>query len=214
MAIAHTPLLNSPLVGPAYLVSHGNAAFPDVEFVLQGEGVTLILDGKTDIKKGITYSRFETVPDAPVSTFETVLPAGPHSALTIFVPGAEQYNACHTALLMPTEITGQNGAVIKKTTHIAVSGCPASKPSVAIAGAKLDGNTLMVRFKTGAAGTVWVSGYGLKLTHQKLSAGTHQIRVGFTKLGTIGRRHHQRTSVRVKLIVGKQAATRAMSVRL
>jgi hypothetical protein len=211
MATARSPVLNSPLVGPAYLVSHGNAAFPDVEFVLQGEGVTLILDGKTDIKNGITYSRFETVPDAPVSTFETVLPAGPHSALTIFVPGTEQYNLCNTPLLMPTEITGQNGAVIKKTTHIALTGCPAS---VAIAGAKVDGNALLVSFKTGAAGTVWVSGYGLRKTHQKLSAGTHQIRVGFTKLGTIRRTHHQRTSVRVKLIVGKQAATKAMSIRL
>jgi hypothetical protein len=72
----------------------------------------------------------------------------------------------------------------------------------------------MVSFKTGAAGTVWVSGYGLKTRHQNLSAGTHQIRVGFTKLGTIRHRHHKKTSVRVKLIVGKQAATKAMSVRL
>jgi hypothetical protein len=122
-AIAHTPVLKKPLTGPAYLVSHGNAAFPDVEFVLQGEGITLLLDGKTDIKNGITYSRFETVPDAPVNTFETVLPAGPHSALTANVPESEHFNLCNQSLLMPTEITGQNGAVIRQNTRIGLTGC-------------------------------------------------------------------------------------------
>jgi hypothetical protein len=124
-AVAHTPVLKKPLVGPAYLVSHGNASFPDVQFVLQGEGITIVLDGKTDIKKGITYSRFETVPDAPVETFETVLPAGPHSALTANVPESENFNLCKHAqeLVMPTEITGQNGAVIKQQTKIALTGC-------------------------------------------------------------------------------------------
>ena len=126
-AIVHTPVLKKPLSGPAYLVSHGNAAFPDVEFVLQGEGITLVLDGKTDIKKGITYSRFETLPDAPVSVFETTLPRGPHSALTSNVPVSAKYSLCSTKLVMPTTITGQNGAVVQQNTNIKVTGC--AKPA-------------------------------------------------------------------------------------
>ena len=122
-ATIHTPVLKNPLSGPAYLVSHGGAAFPDVEFVLQGEGITLVLDGKTDIKKGITYSRFESAPDAPFTSFETVLPAGPHSALTANVPAKAHFSLCGTSLTAPTEITAQNGAVIKQTTKIVVTGC-------------------------------------------------------------------------------------------
>ena len=124
-ATIQTPVLKRPLTGPAYLVSHGGAAFPDVEFVLQGEGILLILDGKTDIKKGITYSRFEAAPDAPFTTFETVLPTGPHSALTAFVPASHHFNLCATKLAMPTQITGQNGAILKQTTNIHVTGCAA-----------------------------------------------------------------------------------------
>jgi hypothetical protein len=126
-ATAHTPVLKSPLTGPAYLVSHGNAAFPDVEFVLQGEGITLILDGQTDIKKGITTSTFNNVPDAPVTTFETTLPEGPHSALTANVPQSKRFSLCGQKLVMPTIITGQNGVVIEQQTKIPVLGCAAVK---------------------------------------------------------------------------------------
>jgi hypothetical protein len=122
-ATIHTPVLKNPLSGPAYLVSHGNAAFPDVEFVLQGEGITLILDGKTDIKEGITYSRFESTPDAPFTIFETVLPAGPHGVLTPNVPEAKQFSLCGERLEMPTTITGQNGAPLEQDTKVAISGC-------------------------------------------------------------------------------------------
>jgi hypothetical protein len=126
-ATIHTPVLKDPLSGPAYLVSHGGAAFPDVEFVLQGGGVTLVLDGKTQIKNRITYSKFESAPDAPFTTFETILPVGPHSALTANVPAKARYSLCGTQLAMPTEITAHNGSVIKQTTKIAVQGCAAVK---------------------------------------------------------------------------------------
>jgi hypothetical protein len=121
-ATARTPVLKDPLTGPVYLVSNGGARFPDLVLVLQGEGITLYLDGNTNIRKGITSSTFEAVPDAPISTFDLMLPEGPHSAL------AATANLCRTNLTMPTTITGQNGAVVKQATRIAVSGCVAHRP--------------------------------------------------------------------------------------
>jgi hypothetical protein len=126
-ATATTPVLNVPLIGPAYIVSHGGEAFPDLEIVLQGENVTLILVGNTKIKNGITSSTFKTVPDAPVSSFELKLPTGQFSILGANVPQSKKYNLCGQSLPMPTRITAQNGAVIKQTTKIGVTGCPKVK---------------------------------------------------------------------------------------
>ncbi len=128
-ATVHTPILKSPLTGPAYLVSHGGAAFPDVEFVLQGEGVEILLDGKTDIKEGITYSKFESAPDAPFTTFETELPSGPDSIFTANVPEKEDYSLCKASLEMPTRIVAQDGAVIEPSTKIVAQGCGEVKSS-------------------------------------------------------------------------------------
>jgi hypothetical protein len=135
-ATTSTPDLASPLSGPAYLVSHGNEAFPDLEIVLQGEGVTLVLDGNTDIKNGITSSTFKAIPDAPVSSFELKLPTGKYSILGANVGEKAKYSLCGQTLSMPTAITGQNGAVIKQTTSIAVTGCPKVKKAKAAKRAK------------------------------------------------------------------------------
>jgi hypothetical protein len=127
-ATAHTPILASPLTGPGILVSHGNAGWPDVEFVLQGEnGVEIVLDGGTQIKNNITYSKFETVPDAPISSFETTLPEGPHSVLYTDQPQRATSSLCGQKLEMPTTITGQNGVVVNQVTKVAVTGCQTAK---------------------------------------------------------------------------------------
>jgi hypothetical protein len=121
-AKAITPLIPVALEGPAYFVSHGGAKFPELIIVLQGYGVTINLHGETFISKtGITSSTFATVPDAPVGTFELTLPQGKSSAL------AANGNLCKSTLKMPTAFTAQNGATIKQTTPITVTGCPKKK---------------------------------------------------------------------------------------
>ena len=120
--IAHTPLLGVPLTGPAVLVSHAGAAFPDLDFLLHGAGIEIVLVGHTQIKNGITYSKFESVPDQPITSFEAKLPIGAHSIL------AGNGYLCSESLKMPTTITAQNGAVMSSTTTVSVKGCPLTRP--------------------------------------------------------------------------------------
>jgi hypothetical protein len=133
---AVTRLLAHPLTGPAYLVSHG-AGFPDLVFVLQGEGIKLYLDGNLNIKKGLTSATFNSVPDVPIDTFEIDFPEGPHSILATDLPADAKGSFCGQSLMMPTTLTGQNGARMTPMTKIAVTGCPKHKAKQA--GAKKAG---------------------------------------------------------------------------
>jgi hypothetical protein len=157
-----TPTLPGVMKGPAYLVSHGGEEFPDLELVLEGSGVRVILDGKTNIKKGITTTDFKTTPDVPVSSISVNLPMGPHSALA-----TEKLttNLCTAKLVMPTVITGQNGKQTKYNTVIAPTGC-----GVQIVGHKVVGNTLYLTIETYSAGRISGSGNGLSTARRTLGA--------------------------------------------
>jgi hypothetical protein len=121
-ATASTPVLPVALTGPAYLVSHGGAGFPDLVVVLQGDGVRFDLVGSINISsKGITSSKFSSAPDAPINSFDLSLPQGPHSILT------GNGSLCAKPLIMPTTITGYNNKQVKQNTKIKVTGCPKAK---------------------------------------------------------------------------------------
>lgn len=193
-ATVRTPVLPDQLTGVAYLVSHGGAAFPDMDLVLDGDGVQVILVGNTDIKNGITSSTFASVPDVPVSSFALNLPVGPHSVL------AAHGNLCLLKLLMPTTILAQSGAQIKQQTKMSVTGC-----GVQIVRHKVVGKAVRLTIETYGAGRIKVSGAGLKSVSRKLGKArklTVKVRLsarGRSKLAT-GRKKRLKVKLHVAFV--------------
>ena len=191
-ATATTPVLPVPLTGPAYFVSHGGAKFPELIIVLQGDGVTLDLAGETFISsKGITSSTFGSVPDVPVTRFDLILPTGVHSVL------AGNGNFCTTPMTMPTTIKGQNGALIKQNTKVAVSGC---KPQVTVVRKHVTGTTATIVASVPSAGKLVATGSGLSGGSRKLAGkGTATVGVKLSKREQQFLSHHPRRKLRVRV---------------
>jgi hypothetical protein len=200
-ASATTPVLPGTLSGTAYLVSHGNAAFPDLEIILSGDGVSVTLDGQTLIRGGITSSTFGSIPDVPVSSFTLKLPTGPYSALSAVG------NLCRRPLFMPTTIVAQSGAKITQKTGIAVSGCP-----VQILSARVSGHHAILRVRVPAAGRLSAGGSDLRRVTRRLRrAGVLTLKVGLSRhgLALLGRRGRLKLRVLVSFTPTSGARSKA-----
>jgi hypothetical protein len=199
-ATATTSVLPGTLSGPAYLVSHGNEAFPNLDVILRGDGVTVILVGHTHVSnKSILTTTFESLPDVPVSNFALKLPIGSNSVL------AANGNVCTANLVMPTTIIGQNGAKITQKTKISVTNCPVQVVSHRTAGA-----TATMTVQAPAAGRISASGTDLKFVSRNLgAAGRTTIKVPLTRFGSeVLRKFRQlRIKVRVGFVPKKGRAT-------
>jgi hypothetical protein len=162
-ATVKTPVLPDPLKGDAYFVSHGAASFPDLDLVLQGDGVEVVLVGHTHIaRSSITTSTFESLPDVPISSAVVSLPTGSNSAVT--ANGA----LCGAKLLAPTTIIAQSGAKITQNTRIAVSGCP-----IELISHKRHGRRLTLKVWVPEAGRLSVTGKAVKRVNVRVKkAGT------------------------------------------
>lgn len=180
-ATVSTPVLPTRLTGPAYLVSRGGAAFPDLDLILEGSGVRIVLVGNTDIKHGVTTSTFASIPDVPVSGFLLELPVGANSVLSAYG------NLCLHPLLMPTTITAQSGTVIKQNTRISVASC-----GVRILSRRVRGHTLILRVRTIGGGLLTVKGKGFHTVHRRVrKSSTVTFKLALTRGGlSLLRRHH------------------------
>ncbi len=193
---ANTPTLAVKLTGPAILVSHGGAAFPDLDLLLEGEGVRVILVGNTNIKNGITTTTFAAPPDVPVTSITVNLPTGSHSALTA------NGNVCAGTLKMPTTIVSQNGITFKQNTTIRVNNCP-----VRIVGHKTVGSTAYLTVQTYSPGRISGSGSNLATRYRNLKQAqkTASLQVPLSRAGQ-GRGRPLRVKIRVGFVPKKKGA--------
>ena len=112
-AKATTPILEKPLGGPVYLRTHPGAGLPDIVAALNGQ-IDIDLDGKVDTVAekvhGERVSRirttFQTVPDAPVSSFTLALDGRSKGLLQ------NDTNLCAHSLRANLKIDGQNGKTL------------------------------------------------------------------------------------------------------
>jgi len=117
-----TPMLAGALSGPAYLVSHGVLAFRRSCSCYRRWGEDRA--GRTDEHpQGHYLEHVRGAADVPIDTLDLVLPTGPHSAFAVNLPPKTRGGCARRRCGMPTAITAQNGAQLKQTTRIGITGC-------------------------------------------------------------------------------------------
>jgi hypothetical protein len=114
-AEAITPLLEAPLRGNVYLRSSSHE-LPDLVADLRGQ-IDIQLVGTIDtVKGGALRTTFETVPDAPVSSFVLSLAGGAKGLLV------NSQSLCGSPKSATVRMTGQNGAVVNTKSKLR-AGC-------------------------------------------------------------------------------------------
>ncbi len=203
-AIVHTPILAQPLTGPIYLVSYGNAKFPDAVSVLQGEGITVDVVGESFISKnGALRATFAAVPDAPFSSLHAVLPPGPDSLFTsVRSTGKAQGSQCGENLVVPVSMVAHDGSSISKNAEMKIMGC---RPLVSIKHVQIGTHNLVVTVTTSVRGNLRLGGSGLRtLKRGNLRPGLHKMTIALTRPGVALALAHRKGLLIVKLVVGKQ----------
>ncbi len=186
---ATTPALPGTLTGTAWLVSHGNEAYPNLDLILNGDGVTVILVGRTKVANSQITTSFNTLPDVPVSNVSLYLPSGPNSLL-----GANG-KLCRSKLTMPTTLVGQNLTTILMSPVMSVRNCP-----VEVVKHSTKGSTATLNVQLPAAGSVSGAGTDLKFTKRNVGAkGRTNVKVSLTSTGKQVLRKFRQLRIKVRV---------------
>jgi hypothetical protein len=114
-AKAETPLLEKPLEGPVYLRANGGERqLPDIVAALRGQ-LEIDLVGFVESVHGQLRTTFQTVPDAPVSSFTLSLDGGNRGLLI------NSSNLCAATQHVQVQMSGQNGKTANQNPVLSTS---------------------------------------------------------------------------------------------
>jgi hypothetical protein len=115
-ARALTPLLDEPLEGPVYLRS-SRTAVPDLVAVLRARGIEIEVPARIDSSRAGIRANFESLPDAPVTSFTLTLPGGKRGLLQ---NGSDLCSAKGAAAQRPRQGRAANGRFVAQSNATAV----------------------------------------------------------------------------------------------
>ena len=150
-------MLPGQLKGSAYLVSHGGEAFPDLDLVLEGDGVKVILDGNTKITR--RDHELDVRGDSRRARFE--LRAEPARRPALGADGDRR--SVPQAADDADDDHAQSGAQVKQNTRISVSDC-----AVRILSHRVVRHKLIIKVRTLGAGRISVEGQGLRAASRRV----------------------------------------------
>jgi hypothetical protein len=154
-ATAVTPALHEPIAGPVYFVENTRLSpsgrviktLPKLWLKLSGEGVPLDLISTSEVDaEQRLVATFDSVPDAPVTSFHLAIEGGQHGILVA------NTDVCLAPKTTSIVYTGQNGAQTTKSLSVDVPDCT---PRIAKATASSSG--VAVQFSGLKAGKLTVS---------------------------------------------------------
>jgi hypothetical protein len=119
-AVAETPILDEPLVGPVFLRSSEHQ-LPDVVASLHNGEIDVVLVGRVDSVKGRLRNTFEATPDAPVKRVVVSLMGGKKG---LFENSTNLCASTHKAI---AAFTGHNGKEWDFNPVVKATGCGKAK---------------------------------------------------------------------------------------
>ncbi len=212
---AVSPLLKTPLNGKVYFVKGVRTdpksgrqirTLPTLLVELRGEvNINLRATNSVPDNKHLTTT-FPNIPDAPLSSAFLKLKGGKHGILVITDGHADICSAPQKPFMAAL---GQNGKRLNTATTLSVQ-CP-----VGVVSRTFASSSVKVRVSGIGAGTVTISGAGLKTTHRKItSATTATVVAKLTAKGKRMRRAKQDVRVKVSFVAkGTKKAQVAYSPR-
>jgi hypothetical protein len=171
-ATATTPILDEPLSGPVYFVKNVRKdpksgreirTLPKLVIPLVGQnGVRLTLTGTSAVKDDQLVTAFDSIPDAPVSSFKLNIVGGKGGILTV-----SGVDICKATQIADQRIDGQNGKAANADVFIRTPSCP-----LKVMSKKVGKRSVTVKVGGLGAGKVTVTGKGIKKATKTISKST------------------------------------------